>query len=376
MVDPEIFYKSLKSRKIDFYAGVPDSLLKYFCFYVSENIKPENHIIAANEGNALSLGIGYHLATNNIPLIYFQNSGLGNIINPLLSLADSDVYSIPMLLLIGWRGEPGVKDEPQHKKQGRVTLSLLKTMEIPYEIIGPDNNNNDVDLIVSDISKSIKLHNKPHAIVIKKNTFSEYKIKNNKKSKYSLNREESIQAICKNIDKDDVIVTTTGFTSREFFEYKAQSNINSLHDFLVIGGMGHASQIALGLALKKQNKIIYCLDGDGSLIMHMGSLAINASLGVKNFKHIIFNNGCHESVGGQPTVGHNINFQLIAKGCGYKSVLQAKTINEIKSCIQEIKKNNCSTFLEIMISEGHNKKLGRPTKTPQEIKSLLMNFIK
>ena len=376
MINPENFYKSLIKEDISFFTGVPDSLLKNLCFYISDIENNKNHIIATNEGNALSLGIGYYLSTKKIPLIYMQNSGLGNIINPLLSLADKDVYSIPMILLIGWRGEPGVKDEPQHKKQGRITLKLLKTMEVPYYILSKTNNNSDADSIIKKIKNKILKTNKPHAIVIKQDSFKDYKPKKTISKKLSLTRDESINIIMSCIDDKDIVVSTTGYTSRELFEYRKKSSKNIKNDFLVVGGMGHASQIALGIALYKKNKNVYCLDGDGAVLMHMGSLTINSKSQCKNFKHIVFNNGCHESVGGQPTLGFHINLQKIASGSGYTLVLKAKTKNELKKCLKKLKDYNKPAFLEIMVKKGTRKNLGRPTTTPIQNKNILMNNIK
>ena len=329
MISTKYFFKKLIEFEISFFSGVPDSLLKNICGFISDNVDSKDHIIAANEGNAVAIGIGYHLSTGKLPLIYMQNSGLGNIINPLLSLADPDVYSVPMLLMIGWRGQPGIKDEPQHKKQGRVTLKMLETMEIPYEILSKDTNDKQAEEMIKKASKIALKNNSPYAIIVQKDSFSKYQIKKKRIVNYPLYREEAIRAIVDNLDHKDIIISTTGVTSRELFEYREKLNLGHEKDFLTVGGMGHANQIAIGIAIQKPNRRVICLDGDGAVLMHMGSMAINGNIDCKNFKHIIFNNGAHDSVGGQPTVGLSIDFQSIAKASGYDIVLKAETNNEI-----------------------------------------------
>ena len=321
MIKPQLFFQYLKKEGIDFYTGVPDSLLKDLCFYISDYSKENKHIIAANEGSALSISIGYHIATNNVPVVYLQNSGLGNLINPLLSLADKDVYSIPMLLIIGWRGKPGIKDEPQHKKTGRVMLDMLKSMKIPYKVINKSNKPEKIKAITGHLINKSKKNNSPVALIVERDTFEKYKLKNINKKKYPLVREKAINIIMNYIGLKDVIISTTGFTSRELYEYRKNNNQDHSRDFLTVGGMGHASQIALGIALYSKNKSVYCFDGDGSIIMHMGSLSTNGNIKCKNLKHIVFNNGSHESVGGQPTTAHKFNMKNIVKNMGYDLTL-------------------------------------------------------
>ena len=298
MIQPKTFLDGLKGSGIDFYAGVPDSLLKNICAYIEDNAPKTEHIIAANEGNALSLGIGYHLATGKVPLIYMQNSGLGNIVNPLMSLADEEVYSVPMLLMIGWRGEPGVKDEPQHKKQGRVTLETLDAMEILYEILTPDMDDEKAVAVINRAKSYVQEKNAPFGLVVKKDCLEAYKLRSAEVTNFPLVREQAIKILVDNLEDDAVVVSTTGVTSRELFEYQEELKQGHEKDFLTVGGMGHASQIALGIALQHPNRPVYCFDGDGAMLMHMGALAINASMPCKNYKHIVFNNGAHDSVGG------------------------------------------------------------------------------
>ena len=375
MIKPKQFFDSLNENSVHFFSGIPDSLLKNICAYITDNTEKQNHIIAANEGNALSIGIGYHLATGKIPLIYMQNSGLGNIVNPLLSLADPDVYSIPMLLMIGWRGEPRVKDEPQHKKQGRVTIAMLDSMEVPYEIISPDENIEEVESILQKMLGQSQQEKRPCAILIKKGVFDTYKFKSETIYDRPLSREQTIKIIVDNLDKSDIVISTTGVASRELFEYRENTTTGHSRDFLTVGGMGHTSQIALGIALQKRNRKVYCLDGDGSLIMHMGTLAINASMNCSNFKHIVFNNSAHDSVGGQPTVGKHIDMQIIASAAGYKWSKTANTENEIISSIKELSKIEGPAFLEIQVKKGFRKDLGRPSISPLNNKETFMNFV-
>lgn len=370
MVNCKLFYEILIQNGIDFFTGVPDSLLKDFCAYVTDNIPEEKNIIAANEGNAIALASGYHLATKKFALVYMQNSGLGNTVNPLISLADKEVYSIPMLLLIGWRGEPGIKDEPQHLKMGKSTLNLLDTLEIPYSVL----NDNYEEIIKNAI---IHMRNKksPYAIVVKKDTFEKYELKNKKNTNYKLNREGAIKTIVNLLDEDDVVVSTIGMASRELFEIREANKQGHEKDFLTVGSMGHSSSIALGIALEKPNRQVYCFDGDGALIMHMGVLAIIGQLKPKNFKHIVFNNYSHDSVGGQPTAAFNMDIPSIAKANGYVAVFSAETKEEITNKIEKIKSMNGPVLLEIKVNKGARKDLGRPTTPPLQNKENFMEFL-
>jgi phosphonopyruvate decarboxylase len=376
MISTQAFFQNLIKYDIRFFSGVPDSLLKNICSYITDNTSSKNHIIAANEGNALALGIGYHLASGKLPLIYMQNSGLGNVVNPLLSLADPDVYSVPMLLMIGWRGEPNVKDELQHKKQGRVTLKMLKAMEVPYQVLSIDTSDEQAKEIIKKASKEALKNNMPCAIVVKKGSFSEYKLKKDETANLPLFREDAIKIIVDNLDDKDIVVATTGVASRELFEYREELKQGHEKDFLTVGGMGHANQIALGIALQKPNRSVFCLDGDGAALMHMGSIAINGNIKCDNFKHIVFNNGAHDSVGGQPTVGYSVDFQGIAKASGYSLVMQAITSKEVETQMTKLQKYKGTALLEIVVKKGFRQNLGRPTATPVENKNLLIGFIK
>lgn len=373
MIDPRKFVECLQSNNVDFFTGVPDSLLKEFCGCLEQVPQAGRHIISANEGGAVALALGYHLATGKIPLVYLQNSGLGNIINPLLSLADAEVYSVPLLLVIGWRGETGVHDEPQHKKQGRVMLSMLDAMEIPYSIVGPEVNAAEVAL--SDALTYVQRHSAPFALVIKKGTFSTFTGDKRDVVSFELTREAAIQQVLEFLDQRDVVVSTTGMASREVYEHRVKKGQGHERDFLTVGGMGHASQIALGVALQRPDRSVYCLDGDGALLMHMGALPIAGELKPENFKHIVLNNGAHDSVGGQPTVGLHIDILGIARACSYRLVLQAETPQELQACLKELQQSKGPCLLEIRIRRGARKDLGRPATTPVENKHAFMNFI-
>ncbi|MBA5864670.1 MAG: phosphonopyruvate decarboxylase [Nitrospira sp. CR1.1] len=373
MIDPRKFVECLQANSVEFFTGVPDSLLKEFCACLEQVPEAGQHIISANEGGAVGLALGYHLATGKIPLVYLQNSGLGNIINPLLSLADAEVYSVPLLLVIGWRGETGVHDEPQHKKQGRVMLSMLEAMEVPYSILGPEVT--DAEGSLRDALASVRKNNAPFALVIKKGTFSTFAGDTRKSSAFEMTREAAIQQVLEFLDERDVVVSTTGMASREVYEYRVRAGEGHERDFLTVGGMGHASQIALGVALQRPDRVVYCLDGDGALLMHMGALPITGVLKPGNFKHIVLNNGAHDSVGGQPTVGFNIDILGIARACSYRMVVHAQTPQELQSCLQELKRSKGPCLLEIRIRCGARKDLGRPATTPVENKHAFMDFI-
>ncbi len=369
MIETKDFFNELINNEIDFFAGVPDSLLKDICAYIADNTPKGKNIITANEGGAIALGAGYHLATGKIPLIYMQNSGIGNAINPLLSLADKEVYSIPMILLIGWRGEPGVKDEPQHIKQGRVTPSLLESIEIPYVIL---DETSDFKSIIETSVNNCRKDSKPVAIVVRKNTFAPYKLINKQPDNFQLTREEALLVVLSNIPANSIIVSTTGMLSRELFELREILKQAHDTDFLTVGSMGHATQIALGITLEKPERNIYCFDGDGAAIMHTGSMGTIGDLAPTNFKHILFNNGAHDSVGGQPTIGFKINFSKIAKAFNYKFAAKAITSEELKYNLNILNSTIGPAFMEICINKGARKDLGRPTTSPIENKIAFM----
>lgn len=373
MVSPELFIKTLQSNGVNFFAGVPDSLLKNVCAYITDNVPSDRNLITANEGSAIGVGVGHYLATGNLPMVYMQNSGIGNAVNPLLSLADEKVYSIPMIVMIGWRGEPGVHDEPQHVKQGEVTLSLLDAMGIQY-IILPDNDMaalSALEAMVTDCKKT----RKPHAIIIKKGTFGPYKLKTKVLNENPVCREDAMKLVVDSIPSDAIIVSTTGKLSRELYEYRDALKQSHESDFLTVGSMGHSSSIALGIALAKPYRKVFCLDGDGAFIMHMGALSNIGNLAPNNYTHIVFNNGAHESVGGQPTLGFEINIIDIATACGYNNVMSINSIDDISRSLTSALNSSGPTLIEIKVGIKSRENLGRPKTTPIENKEAFMKFI-
>ena len=373
MIRPSFFYQELASYGINFYTGVPDSLLKNLCAYVTDHA--QNHIIAANEGGAMGIAAGHYLATGQIPVVYMQNSGEGNIINPLASLVDKEVYNIPVLLVIGWRGKPGVHDEPQHVKQGKVTTSLLETIGIPYAVLAKEEDKACIQ--IKNAVESMQKTKECYALIIEKDTFENYQLSNvNSNLVLSLSREEAIKTVASAIGQKDVIVSTTGMISRELFEYRAMNEQGHERDFLTVGSMGHASQIALGIAMEKQDRYVWCFDGDGAAIMHLGGLAIVASKGLKNYIHVVFNNGAHDSVGGQPTVGLDIDLPAIAKAVGYKVAISVASKEELEKQLKTFSSVEGPILLEVRVKKGNRKDLGRPTTTPIQNKEAFMNFLK
>jgi len=373
VISCSLFYNALIREGIDFFAGIPDSLLKSFCAYITEHTDSGKHIIAANEGGAIALACGYHLATDKIGLVYMQNSGQGNAANPLISLADPEVYSIPILLLIGWRGEPGKKDEPQHVKQGKITLSFLDTLNIPYKIL-PDTNDRARQCL-EQASKLMKDISAPVALIVKRGIFEPYQTEEYDDCLSGLTREAAIKEVVNNIGELDVIVSTTGKTSRELYEYRDTLDGDHSKDFLTVGSMGHASQIALGIALAKPQRQTFVIDGDGAVIMHMGAFAIIGSQRPTNLKHIIINNGSHDSVGGQPTAGVSISFTAIAKACGYKIALETQDLGEISQKMEILRTSQGPALLVIKVRKGARVDLGRPKTSPKENKASFMRFL-
>ena len=372
MIRPSFFYDTLKDSGIDFYAGVPDSLLKNLCAYITDHADERHNIIAANEGGAMGLAAGHYLATGQIPVVYMQNSGQGNIINPLASLTDPDVYNIPVLLLIGWRGKPGVHDEPQHVKQGKVTTGLLNVMGIDYTVLSKDEKIAEVQ--IKEAIDYMRCTKQCYALVIEKDTFENYTLQKNEQNNFVMSREEAIEKVIDSLPTNAVVVSTTGMISRELFEIRERRREGHERDFLTVGSMGHASQIALGIALAQPNRPVFCFDGDGAVIMHMGGMAIIGSKQPKNLVHIVFNNGAHDSVGGQPTVGLIIDMPAIAKAVGYKSILCVSTKDELQQQLSNLGK--APVFLEVKVKKGNRKDLGRPTTQPIQNKKAFSSFLK
>lgn len=359
----------------DFYTGVPDSQLKALCDFLIDKygIDPKHHIIAANEGNCTALAAGYHLATGKIPVVYMQNSGEGNIINPVASLLNDKVYAIPVIFIIGWRGEPGIHDEPQHIYQGEVTLKLLDDMDIASFVIGAETTDQEV-IETMERFRTILASGKDVAFVIRKGVLTdapEIKYRNNNE----MMREEIIRHIVK-ASGEDPIISTTGKTSRELFEIRVANGQSHKYDFLTVGSMGHSSSIALGVALNKSEQRIWCIDGDGAVLMHMGAMAVIGANKPSNLVHIVINNGAHESVGGMPTVAESIDIVKIALACGYSNAIRVDSFDELDIALEAAKNRNELSLIEVKCAIGARKDLGRPTTTALENKKIFMEYMK
>lgn len=359
----------------DFYTGVPDSQLKALCNYLQFKYPndPTHHVIAANEGNCVALAAGYNLATGRIPAVYMQNSGEGNVINPVCSLLNKKVYSIPMLFIIGWRGEPGVKDEPQHIFQGEVTLKLLEDMGIEYFILSKDTDSEELKGAFKHF-KELFDRGDSAAIVVRKGALS-FDEKPSYKNEYKYTREEIIRHITDASGKDPVI-STTGKASRELFEIREAKGESHKYDFLTVGSMGHASSIALGVALNKPNTRIWCIDGDGAALMHMGALAVIGKSKVKNLIHVVINNCAHETVGGMPTAATNTDLCAVALACGYESAVCVEDPDSLDKALEKAKSEKKLSFVEIKCQIGAREDLGRPTTTALENKLAFCEHLK
>jgi phosphonopyruvate decarboxylase len=372
VIESKAFYEALARAKVTFFAGVPDSLLKDFCAYVTDVTPADRNVITANEGGAIALAMGHWLATGEVGLVYMQNSGLGNTVNPLTSLADPAVYGVPMLLVVGWRGSPGVKDEPQHAQMGRVTKETLEAIGVKTTVLPKDPAEAEAAMKAA-VADAIA-REAPHALVVDKETFAPYALQNKTKDAYAMTREQAIAKVVGVLPANALVVATTGMPSRELFETREARKEPHDTDFLTVGGMGHASQIALGVALRT-DKPVYCVDGDGAVIMHMGGLATIGQLAPKTFKHVVLNNGAHDSVGGQPTVAFAIDIPAIARACGYKSAAVATDEASLDAALAELAKVDGPALLEIRVKKGARKDLGRPTMTPQDLKKAFKGAI-
>jgi phosphonopyruvate decarboxylase len=380
MIEPRDFLVHLRSSGFCFFSGVPDSLLGGLCDAICEQILPANHIAAANEGIAVGLAIGHYLANGTPPVVYLQNAGLGNIVNPLVSLAAREIYAIPMLLIIGWRGEiydadgraTQIPDEPQHAVQGRITLPLLDLLDIAYEVI--DGNRTDWKEIVDRLAQQQRIRKAPVALVVRKNTFRKPAASRaNTCGQPKIGREEAIACCLRILPETVPIVATTGMASRELFELREQLEQGHHRDFLSIGGMGLASQVATGLASAMPDRKVVCIDGDGAMLMHMGGLATCAR--ASNLIHLVMNNEAHDSVGGYPTAGIGLDLSSIAKSCGYSAIARATTIAGIEDALKRALAATGSAFIEVRCRVGHRPNLGRPTESPSKNREALMAFL-
>ena len=355
----------------DFYSGVPDSQLKALCNYLINTYGTDgkHHIIAANEGNCTALAAGYHLATGKVPVVYMQNSGEGNIINPVASLMNDQVYGIPCIFVVGWRGEPGVHDEPQHKYQGEVTVKLLEDMDIATFIISKETTDEEVEAVMKDY-RELLANGKQVGFVVRKGAL-EYDAAPKYANDNEMIREEVIRRII-DVTGDDPIVSTTGKTSRELFELRVARGETHGHDFLTVGSMGHSSSIALGIAMQRPDKKVWIIDGDGAMLMHMGSMAVMGAYAPTNVVHIVVNNSSHESVGGQPTVAGNMDVVKIAEGCGYPHAVTVDNYEALEAALADAKASDELRLIEVKSAIGSRADLGRPTTTAKENKEHFM----
>ena len=359
----------------DFYTGVPDSQLKALCNYLMAvyGIDPEHHVIAANEGNCTALAAGYHLATGKVPVVYMQNSGEGNIINPVASLLNDKVYAIPVVFIVGWRGEPGIHDEPQHIYQGEVTVKLLEDMDIAAFVIGKETTDEEVEKAMENF-RALLAAGKDVAFVIRKGALTdapkvEYRNEN------TMVREEIIRHIVQ-ASGEDPVVSTTGKASRELFEIRVANGQSHKYDFLTVGSMGHSSSIALGVAVNRPEQRIWCIDGDGAVLMHMGAMAVVGANRPKNLIHIVINNAAHETVGGMPTVAGQIDLTAVAKACGYPNAVCVDSFEELDRELEAAKGRKELSLIEVKCSIGAREDLGRPTTTALENKQNFMEYLK
>ena len=354
MIFVENLIKTLKNNKINFFTGVPDSILSSLSKKL-ENYPLKKHVIATNEGSAVSIGIGHYLSSKTIPCIYLQNSGLSNAINPLISIANPEVYSIPLFLMIGWRGSPSIPDEPQHKAKGKITLKLLKLLKIKYCIL---RNEKDLNLLKKIIKESIK-NKKIVACLIEKGTLKTKDIIREKKISKSITRAEFIKKFIDLLPLRSKVISTTGYTSRELMEIRKKNSINKGKDFYMVGGMGHSISVALGYA-HNSRKQTFCLDGDGSILMHLGSMRTAGYIKNINLKHIILNNNSHESVGGQLTNAAGIDFKKLSISIGYRNFYKITNKKSLERILKKFIKSKGPSLLEVKINNGTLKSLSRP----------------
>lgn len=350
MVNLQCLFDLLKSQGVNFFTGVPDSLLNNFCLYLVQNIPDGQHVMAANEGNAVAIAAGHYMATREIPVVYMQNSGIGNATNPLLSLTHDCVYGIPMILVIGWRGDPTINDHAQHKKQGELTPVLMNDMDIPYEIL--DDENTVVDKFAWAVEKTKEISS-PVALISKKAILTEKVKKQEYPESGLMNREEAVSAVVDVLGEDAIYLGTTGRATREVHEQLKIHGVSEGHEFQNVGSMGHVSSVGLGIALAKPEQKVVVFDGDAAAVMHMGALATNCRYKAGNMIHIVLNNGVNESVGGQPSAGYLINLTKIAAACGYKTSVHAITRKEeLQTLVREHKNEEMPLFIDVHVRQG------------------------
>ncbi len=365
-------YDPLLANGVDYFCGVPDSVMGPFSHFLTEHAK-DRHVITANEGNAIGLAIGYHIATGKTPVVYMQNSGLSNAIDPLASLADPSVLSTPMLLFVGWRGQPGRNDESHHARQGAITPNLLQSLEIPFDTLSCDPS--EANQQVGEMLKNAGEQKRPHALLIEQGSLAEYSAEATAFNSYPMSREEAVAAVVDALDETAIVVASIGKLSRELFEYRQKSERDPSKDLLVVGGMGHASSIALGIAQQKPEKKIFCLDGDGSVLMHLGAIATIGNVNPANFYHVVFNNGAHDSVGGQPTAASNVDLPALARACGYRYTSTQNELLFVTEEITRVKQEIGPALVELKVHPGARQNLTRPTMHPSDNKEAVMSYL-
>lgn len=371
MIDPERLVADLAERGVSFACGVPDSLMEPLCTYLA-TLPSDRHLLAANEGAAVGVAIGHYLSTGEPALVYLQNAGIGNAVNPLVSLADPGVYGIPMLLFVGWRGQPGVADEPQHVIQGKQMEPLLNALDVPWDVL-PREYDEAISLLgeALDMARS---RSSPYVVLVEKGTFAP--VQDNAGTRESgdglSSREDALAALLEAIGDDGIFVATTGMLGRELYEYRERSGTPDDHDFLTVGGMGHSSSIALGVAKSRPDREVWCLDGDGSVLMHMGGLAVVAGHAPENFFHVVFNNGVHDSVGGQPTVMRNVDLPALALAVGYRSATTVSDLATLGELVAKMRTNPGPALVDLRVRPGNREGIGRPRRSPASAKKRFM----
>lgn len=366
-MNTEKFFHILQENGIDFFTGVPDSLLKDLGNYFYQNISHHNHIIAANEGNAIGLAAGSYIASGKVPLVYLQNSGLGNTVNPLLSMADKSLYAIPMIVLVGWRGQGGVNDAEQHLVQGPATPKIIEAMGFPYIVLSKDEERASEQ--IREVVLSFETQPQPYFVLVEKGSFDSYSLSNPPPPAGNMSREEALREIALSIPEDSFVVTTTGKTSREWYEVRETLSQKHSRDFLTVGSMGHTSSIALGMALQSNENVV-CVDGDGSFLMHMGAGVLSGSVQLDNFKYILVNNFSHESVGGLPTPLSKVDFKSLFTAMGFRSYTMADTLDDLRLKINDFIQSSCGV-LEVRVKQGSREDLSRPDKSAGELTHML-----
>jgi phosphonopyruvate decarboxylase len=374
MISCQDFFDILNKYDLSFFTGIPDSTFKeWMKFIVDKDENVLKNLIACNECEAVALAAGYHLATNKVGVVYMQNSGLGKTVNPLTSLCDPDIFSIPILLMVGWRGEPGKVDAPQHKKMGKITLPLLEALQIPYWILEPDLK--IIDKKLKEVIAHFESKKSPYAFIVRKNLFHNYNLEKKLINKYMLSREEAISLIMQNLNDDEIIVSSTGFVSRELYEYRESNIKDHYKSFYNIGSMGCASSIGLSIALQRPNKKVIVFDGDGAAIMQMGAFTTIGKYSPSNYVHFIFDNHSHESTGGQPTNSDSVGLAQIALASNFKMAVTIKTKKELNKVLKKFKNQNGPLLILIKTKIGTRSDLKRPSKTPIQLKEEFMNFL-